>query len=61
MCSMCSGESNFSKNFGSTLPNSSEHVSLQKHHLKDSQLGKTSPSYVFGRDVLAFLARKKVT
>ena len=40
---MCLGESNCSKNFGSTL------LDLLKHHLKDSNQGQVVP-YLFGRD-----------
>ena len=43
---MYSGESNCSKNFGSTLP---DFISLLKHHLKDSQPGKSTGIYaIFG-------------
>ena len=38
---MCSGESKCAKNFGSVTKQLQ--ISLLKHHLKDSQPGKTSP------------------
>ena len=38
---MCSGESNYSMNFGSTLSNRYR-ISLLKHRIKDSKPGKSS-------------------